>query len=187
MTAPERRRPRFQFTIRQLLKLILGCGLLSAYFIPAARSGPSEFNMVFASQLLALPMVLGVPVMLLARRGPRKHWLLTLLFLPYAAGFAALCGLAVGVSLISLLRDRRAIPGLLPFVPLSLVFGWGTLWMTRQLIPARCPNCRRLALLTDPSANAYPHRPDRHRICISCDRRFRWTRGAPWEPSDEHR
>jgi hypothetical protein len=169
--------PRFQFTIRQLLKLVLASGLLCAYFLPAARIGS---YLVLAFEVAILPMVLGVLVLVFARRGVWNNWLLTLLFLPYPAGMAVISGFAAGYEYVHVVRVTRAADGMALSIMIGLVCAWSTCRMIRQLIPWRCPGCRRRSLLMDPCANL-----DHVRICVRCGRSFRRTLGGPWEPIND--
>lgn len=185
MIAPERRPPRIQFTIGLLLKLVLICGLLCANVSFLLHADPRARSTLTALEIAWLPLALALLVRFLARPGPWRSWVLHFLVLPYVAGPALLGVLAVGAGLYEFVRERRMTAVHPEFVVVAFGFGWFTVYMVRQLIPGRCPRCRRRALLPDMGVRTLdPSIPMQFRGCVACGLALARRGNGPWEPID---
>jgi hypothetical protein len=155
---------------------------------PIARSawGFWDFAMLSAVEL---PYVLLIPMMVLVRRGPIKWWLISALcalpiaaFLIYINVVAVTGRIAPFVSVRPFWYPILVVVALVDLLLLYILARFG-----RRLIPDRCPNCGRSAMLRDPTvprSRQFPRLGDA-RACLACGSRFRRLRHGPWFDVDE--
>lgn len=178
-------RPRLQFTIRQLLKLVIASAVLCAYLTPIFRINPYLRIPLLVLEMLGLPLVLTLLVVLLAKRGPWKLWFINVLLLPYIVGLFLLAPILLAVGLFAIANGASPFVGAF-FIGSSLIYGWTYIRFFGSLIPRRCPDCGLWTMLMDPMAGARePLGPADVRRCVACGNSFQRWHGGPWEPSDD--
>ncbi|WP_435007620.1 hypothetical protein P12x_004886 [Tundrisphaera lichenicola] len=191
------RRFRPQMTLRQIGVLVIFAALALSVARPTWQAAPDPWAFALLTAV-ELPYVLLFPVLLLVRRGPLKGWIVAFLCgVPLLAMF--LCG--VPLLAMCLFENYVAATGYLGWdtyfhgvpppllIVLAIIDGLlliGLIYLSRWLIPRRCPNCRRPAMLIDPSVPRSLDFPGRRRArsCLACGSRFRRLRGGPWVDVD---
>ena len=81
----------------QIMKLVVGCALASAYFLPFVRlaeAGIATWSAMLLMGAIAVPLVFALVTIVLARKGPLKNWLVQVL-----------CMTSVGVALGSMVEE----------------------------------------------------------------------------------
>jgi hypothetical protein len=174
-------------TVRQMMKLVVFAAVASLCLVPVVRwaeIGAVSWPFAALMEAVSIPMVLAITAFPLVERGPLKDWLIRALLLTSvgvilgAAIYSMVWG-AVGPQSLNLwARATGMTVGFLRAVIVVLGVPFGIL--VHQLVPGRCPACRKARLLPDASIQVQPRAaPERAYRCLSCDRRF-WKKDGSW-------
>jgi hypothetical protein len=71
-----------RMTLLQIMKLVAGCALASAYVLPLVRlveAGIATWSTMLAVAAIGIPLVFALVTIVLARKGPLKVWLIRVL------------------------------------------------------------------------------------------------------------
>jgi hypothetical protein len=160
--------------IQHLMILVVYVAVTLAWLVPSLRAtGPNSGMVLFLSALLT-PAVLALLSVLILRPGPYRGWL-TAFFLALQLLLAA-CLFEVPAVLFAVAYWYQAPIGITPrdwgfLLPIQIFafFPWFyTFRFAKYAIPARCPGCRRLNLVSAPFLN--PRRKDQlYFRCGVCD------------------
>ncbi len=188
-----RDRPRMRpLTLLQMMKLVGFGGVVSAFLAFGSRLsdegvGRSTPGLIPIMEALGLPLALALVAFPLLRKGQFKDWFILVMV-------AISLSVALGVGILAILEMIRQRSIMRPQPPLdySVVggvsvtlagLGLALYYISRRIVPTRCPDCRRFGLL-----------PERGRFyrCFRCEKAFRELRGLweaiPGDPSPpEHR
>jgi hypothetical protein len=179
-------------TVLQMMKLVVLGGVASACLAFGARLsdegvGRGTPALIPIMEALGLPLALALVAFPLLRKGQFKDWFILVMVaisLSVTLGLGIL-GAVVAIRVRSSMRpppplDYSVVGG----VSVTLAgLGLGLYYISRRIVPVRCPDCRRFGLL-----------PERGRFyrCFRCENAFRELRGLweaiPGDPSPpEHR
>ncbi len=135
-----------RLTLLQMMKLVVGCALASAYVLPLVRladAGIATWSAMLVVGAISVPLVFALVTIVLARKGPLKDWLIRILCM-------ASVGVAFGVTAHALAAAvatwiRRGVPSdLRSLEPLAILglpvimFGLIFTRLLRGLVSARC-------------------------------------------------
>ena len=73
-----------RLTLLQMMKLVVGCALASAYVLPLVRlaeAGIVTWSATLVVGAISIPLVFTLVTIVLAKKGPRKDWLIRVLSL----------------------------------------------------------------------------------------------------------
>jgi hypothetical protein len=150
-----------RLTIRQLMILVVLCAVACACFVPVLRADSQNRLPLLCFMVLATPLVLTIPVLVLFRSGPWKDWTINFLMALPVLVFALAANVGLGIAAVFSEEDSVltiAAGGLI----IDLFFALPIIFIARRLIPRRCPSCGRRARLRD-------GRPDRSASwCAAC-------------------
>lgn len=177
MTASQPRRPRFQFTLRQMLLAVFFCALASSALAPIARASSSDRVFLILVEGIVVPPIAALSIRLVCRPSPWTLWFAT------ALGFwpvVMVGGILVYGVCQSWLTDQPGLTTvLLPFTLGWSVFG---LWVWRGFAPKRCPACGRPMLRVEGRRDLEDrHKPPYTARCVWCKGRFRRWHLGQWE------
>ncbi len=144
----------------------------------------SPWFIIVMEGLLA-PLALAIIAFPLLRRGQLKDWLILALVATsvlVALGFTVFVMVMVVGEQISGRGPRLDFTSLVIGSFFIAAFGLILLYLLRGIVPARCPDCRRLMLLPDAKFRVRPEvTRGRSYQCLGCRGRFQKPLGR-WEP-----
>jgi hypothetical protein len=181
-------------TVLQMMKLVVLGSVASACLAFGARlseEGVSKGSPWFIHVMegLFLPLALALVAFPLLRKGQLKDWFILVLV---AISVSVTLGVVILAS-VEYIRDRlivrRQTPDYIPsgtVLVVIVLFSLTLYYLSRGIVPGRCPNCRRLMLLPDAKFRVRPDATQgRSYQCLGCRGQFRKPRGF-WEaiPTD---
>jgi hypothetical protein len=142
-------------TLLQMMKLVVGCALASAYVLPLVRlaeAGIATWSAMLVVGAIGVPLVLALVTIVLARTGHVKDWLIRVLFLTSVGVALGVVAHAFATAVATWIR--RGVPSdfhsLATLAVLGLpaaIFGLIFARLLRGVVSAMCIALRGLALL----------------------------------------
>jgi hypothetical protein len=176
-------------TVLQLMKLVVLGAVPSAclsFGAQLAKEGVSKDSpwLIFVMEGLLIPLVLAMVAFPMLRKGQLKDWLIRVLV-------ATSVSVATGSLILATVEEirYRLIVRRQPFdyaglgvaTVVIVLFSLTLSYLSRGIIPARCPGCRRMTLLPDANFRVRSEaRQGRSYQCLGCRGQFRNPRGF-WE------
>ncbi len=129
-----------RLTLLQMMKLVVGCALASAYVLPLVRlaeAGIASWSAMLVVGAISVPLVFALTTIVLARKGPFKDWLIRLLCMSSVGVAFGVMGDALASTLSAWIRrgvpaDLRSLASLtllgVPLIVFGLIFTfliWG--------------------------------------------------------------
>ncbi len=177
-------------TVLQMMKLVVLASVASACLAFGARLSAEGVGrgtpwLIPVMEGLFMPLALALVAIPLLRKGQFKDWFIHVLV---AIPLSITLWVAI-LTTVYQIRERsirRPQPPTDYFVvgEVSLIFallGLGLYYLSRRIVPARCPDCRSLSLLPDANfrVRSVASRSRTHR-CFRCLVQFRELQGC-WE------
>lgn len=182
---PPRQCLRPQVTLRQMMICVVTCAALFAYYLPLMRLRESPLALWIAWSWGG-PWVMAATVLIFARRGPLKDWLVWfLLALPVYLFLLVIMLMALAVTLINLMPGAHS--GFEVVLPLLFTWALGLPFMSlfHRRLPRKCPQCGRRRLLRDRSTETLPgFRSTEVYWCASCGAKLKRWYPDSWERID---
>jgi hypothetical protein len=100
-----------RLTLLQIMKLVVGCALATAYVLPFVRlaeAGIATMSAMLLVGTIAVPLVFALVTIVLARKGPLKDWLVQALCMTSVG--VALGSMVLGLATASTIWVRRGMP-----------------------------------------------------------------------------
>jgi DNA-directed RNA polymerase subunit RPC12/RpoP len=163
---------RFQFSMVQMMKLVVLGAVASLCLAPGYRLvelGVSTWPGFLILEGVSVPLALALAVFPLVRRGPLKDWTIRALLLSsvsIALGFAAYLMFLIVIHIHRVFAELSFIL----FDSLAIgVLGFCLATLVRGLIPVRCPECSRRAMIREVKATHAPEAvAGRAYRCLNC-------------------
>jgi hypothetical protein len=173
-------------TVRQMMKLVVFAAVASLCLVPMVRlaeMGAVSWPFAVLLEAVAIPLVLALLAFPMVKRGPLKDWLIRALLLTSV-------GVILGAAIYSLVWASVGPPSLnlwagsgmtVEFVwQVIFVLGIPFILLLRELMPGRCPVCKKSQLLPDATIRVRPRAaPERAYRCLSCNGHF-WKNDGSW-------
>ena len=183
-------RPVFQFTIRQMMILVVLAATFCAGLLPAMRADVKSWPEMVLFECIFVPMVLALVILILVRPGPVKDWMMAVL--PLAPVGAIVLAIFVAQWAVLRFLFRHGWAGILLaliclisilFVNFSLV-GVFSVWIG-WLRPRRCPHCGKWWMI-HARWREPPEFLNRQacRWCLSCNSQFVRREDGTWASAD---
>ena len=179
-------RPWTALTLRQMMKLVVFGAVGSFCLVPMIRLaeiGAVGWPFAILMDAVAIPLVLALAAFPIVSRGPKKDWqirglLMTSLAVILGSAIYSLTWGSVGPQSLNIWAAGSGFTvGSLWFV--IVVVGIPLMLLLRQIVPGRCPACRRSPLVPDTTIHARPDAaPERVYRCATCKGRFRKDGGS---------
>jgi hypothetical protein len=144
-----------RLNLLQMMKLVVGCALATAYVLPFVRlaeAGIATLSAMLVVGAIAVPLVFALVTIVLARKGPLKVWLVQVLCMTSVG--VALGGMVEGIARASTTWVRRGMPidlhsleSLIVLVLPAVVFSVIFVLLLRRVVSARRTAFRALALV----------------------------------------
>jgi cytochrome c biogenesis factor len=182
-------------TILQMMKLVVMGSVASAclaFFARLSEEGVGHGSPWFIPLMggLFIPLALALVAFPLLRKGQLKDWFILVLV---AIPLSVILGVGF-LEIVRVIRERsmgRQQPPLDYFElgmtsVIFILLGLALFYVFRRIVPARCPDCRRLTLLPDAKFRVQPDASrGRTYQCFRCQGQFRKLQGR-WEaiPTD---
>ncbi len=178
---------RFVLTLRQMMKLVVFAAVASLCLAPMVRwaeVGAVSWPFAILMAAVAIPLVLAIAAFPMVKPGPLKDWLIRALLMTSlgvilgAAIYSLFCASVGPQSLNLWARSTGITVGFLWVV--IVILGVPFILLLKELVPGRCPACKKWRLLPDAMIRVPPQAAsERAYRCLSCHGRF-WKKSGSW-------
>ncbi len=179
-------RPRgYQFTIREMMRLVGFSAMTFAALVPAVRGTWMYPSRMIFYEVLILTGTWMAFVLFFVRQSPLQVWLMRgILLLPIILGSVVVVGILISVLVY---YPTSLLQFILGFIVIGIPVGFILARVSRyvlHLLPVHCPVCKTLSMISDTGSNRPVLRGLKAtRWCWSCRSRYGRLPGREWEPA----